>query len=478
MMTFSNKQYLRRSALLSCTRNLLLAAFSIIALSACIGSDSDDPEPFTPPEPPNINAQIRIIHASPDAPAVDVLANGNSVGGLADLDYQTATGLAFIRTGSFEFTVEAQLPGGASASVITLPATLENDVQYNVLAIGEVANIAGLVVANPETAVGDGNIRAQVVHGAPNAPTVDIYVTAPDADIAVSQPLATLAFGEFTGQVEVPAGSYRIRVAAAGTTTVVFDSGTIEIAAGVDLFITATENVLGGEAPINLTVADGLGSGVIVDVNSQAQVRAIHGIADAPAVDVFADIEGDNDLLLFDAAPFKGVTDYISVPAGDYLLDVKADADNGIVAIDDAAVSLMANVRYTALANNSLANADLDLVVDDGRPLATAAQVRVFHASQATGPVDIYVTSDGEIDGVDPAFAGVAYSMDALAETGYVQLAAGDYVLTVTPTGTKTEAIETGVLTLEAAKIYTAFAVDGDMIGDAPQLILADDFVE
>ncbi|WP_371195874.1 DUF4397 domain-containing protein [Glaciecola sp. SC05] len=457
-------------------KTALITLGSVFALSACLGSDSDEPIDFVDPEPPSLSASVRIVHASPDAPNVNVLSSGNSISGLSDLAYETATGLASIRTGQFDFEVEALLPAGASAVVLEIPATLEDGKEYNVLAVGDTANIAALLVVNDEAAVAMDTVRAQVVHAAPAAPTVDVYVTAADANIADEQPLATLSFNEFTGQVEVPAGTYRIRVTAAGTTTVVFDSGSLDLAGGSDLFIAATQNVGAGDAPINLLVADRTSSFVIADVNTTAKVRAIHGIADAPAVDVFADVEGDNDILLFDGAPFKGVTPYINVAAGDYLLDVKADADNSIVAIDDAAVSLVAGVRYTALANNTLAMADLDLIVDDGRRLATAAQVRIFHASQATGAVDIYVSSDGEIANIEPAFSGVAYSTDMLAETGYVQLAAGDYVVTVTPTGTKTAAIETGVLSLEVGKIYTAIAVDGDMEGDGPQLIVADDF--
>ena len=455
-------------------KTTLITLASVFALTACFDSDNDSDDDMMPPEVSE-NAAVRIIHASPDAPDVNILSSGNAITGLEDLAYETASGFSFFRTGPFNFAVEAQLPGGETVTVIDLPATLENDKEYNVLAVGDTANISPLLVVNDESAVGSGNIRAQVVHAAPDAPTVDVYVTAPDTDIATEQPLATLAFMDFTGQVEVPAGTYQIRVAVAGTTTVVFDSGPLDLGAGADLLISATENTNAGNAPINLLVADGDASFVVADVNSSAKVRAIHGIADAPAVDVFADL-GDDELLLFDGAPFKGVTDYIDVSAGDYLLDVKADADNSIVAIDDAAVSLMAGMRYTALANNTLAMADLDLIVDDGRRLATAAQVRIFHASQATGPVDIYVTADGNIMGATPAFAAVPYNTGMLAETGYVQLNAGDYVVTVTPTGTMTAAIETPVLSLEAGKIYTAIAVDGDMPGAGPQLILADDF--
>lgn len=110
------------------------------------------------------------------------------------------------------------------------------------------------------------------------------------------------------------------------------------------------------------------------------------------------------------------------------------------------------------------------------RRIATEAQVRIFHASPAAGSVDIYVTADGVITDATPAFTGVPFSAGMLAETGYVALAAGDYFVTVTPTGTKDVALETGMLTLSANMIYTALAVDAVNGGGPVQLILADDF--
>ena len=453
-----------------------ITLLSALALSGC-GSDSDNPPVNidTPPLVPAEFANVRVVHASPDAPLVDVFSGTTAIAALQDVDYQVASGILNLDAGTYTFRVEAETPAG-NAQVLTIPATLADDTLYNVIAVGDVANLEALLVTSPKGDVGGGNIRVQVVHGAPAAPMVDVYVTAPGATLADEQPLATLSFKDFTGQVEVPAGNYQIRIAAAGTTTVVFDSGSLSLPAGADLLVTATQNVATGDSPVALLVADGTGSSVVLDSNTQAAVRAIHGIADAPAVDVLAVVPNDDDILLFDGAPFLGVTNYISVAGGDYILDVVADADNSIVAINDAAITLMDGVRYTALANNTLAMADLDLIIDSARPLATAAQVRIFHASQATGAVDIYVTTDGEIANVAPAFSGVEYMSGILAETGYVQLAPGSYFVTVTGTGSKEAAIETGELTLSAAGIYTAIAVDG--VADAgPQLILADDFV-
>jgi hypothetical protein len=456
-----------------------VALISALMLAGCGSSSNDAPlEVVTPPPTPTPIefANLRVIHVSPDAPLVDVFAGTTAVASMQDVNYQVASGFLELEAGDYTFRVEAETPGG-NAEVLSVPATLSDDTVYNVLAVGDVANLEALLVTSPKGPIADGNIRVQIVHGAPDAPTVDVYVTAPNTALADEQPLATLSFKDFTGSVEVPGADYQIRIAAAGTTNVVFDSGTLALAAGADLFITATQNVATGDSPVALLVADGTASSVILDINTQANVRAIHGIADAPAVDVLAVVPDADDILLFDGAPFKGVTDYIAVAGGDYVLDVVADADNSIVAINDAMISLTNGMRYTALANNILSLADLDLIEDNRRPLATAAQVRIFHASQATGAVDIYVTADGEIADVTPNFVGVEYMTDMLAETGYVQLAPGSYFVTVTGTGSKAAAIATGELVLSAAGIYTAIAVDGDNIDAGPQLILADDFV-
>ena len=85
------------------------------------------------------------------------------------------------------------------------------------------------------------------------------------------------------------------------------------------------------------------------------------------------------------------------------------------------------------------------------------------------------MTADGDISAVSPNFAGVNFTTPMLTETGYVELPAGDYVVTVTGAGYKNVAIETGVLSLEVNKVYTAIAIDGLMAGDGPTLITADD---
>ena len=106
------------------------------------------------------------------------------------------------------------------------------------------------------------------------------------------------------------------------------------------------------------------------------------------------------------------------------------------------------------------------------RRVATAAQIRLIHGSTLAGNVDIYVTANSDISTASPAFNNVPFK----AETGYVSLTPGSYVVTVTPTGTKTAAI--GPLRLELAgnKIYTAVARDGAGRAAPLGLIVLDDF--
>ena len=449
-------------------RKFLTVSVCSIALAAC----SNDDDVVIIDETPTLTSDLRIIHGVPDAPTVNIYAGAAVLAGLENVDYQVSSGWITVDEGTYAVRVEANVPGG-TADVITASLTLEGEKSYNVLAVGSTIDgtIEPLVVSTDRSSITAGNVRVQIVHAAAAAPMVDIYVTAPDADIESEQPLATASFKDSTGQVEVAGGDYQIRITPAGSKTVVFDSGTITLPADADLLVVATQNTGTGSSPVTLLVADGTSSFKIWDVNSKANVRVVHAVSDAPAVDVIA----NNALTLFDGISYPDVTAYVAVDAGDYTIDIAVDGAEDTVAIDDAAISVESGLFYTAFANSDLASIGLDLVVDVPRPIATAAKVRIFHASPDASTVDIYVTVDGNISAVNPTFPGVPFTTPKLSETGYVELAAGDYVVTVTGAGSKDAAIETGNLSLEVNKVYTAIAIDGLMADDGPTLITADD---
>ncbi len=426
-------------------------------IGAC-GSDNDTPQ-----------TSLRVIHASPDAPKVNVLLNGDAT--LTEVDYKGGSGFDLLNAGTYDVTVDAITPSG-DVTVITVPdAVLSADTEYSVLAIGKVANntLEPLVIANPLTAVPSGQARAQVVHGAPDAPAVSVYVTAPGADLAAATALGTFSFGDELGPVEVPAGNYQIRVTLAGDpASVVFDAGTVALAGGADLLLVAVANTTTGPAPISLLVNDGSTQAELLDVGTPADVRAGHLSPDAPAVDVI--VNDDFESPLFNAATYPALTAYESVAPATYNIKV-VDDDTQALTVINVNQALAAGTSYSVLAVGPLATIEPLVLTDDRRSIATEARVRIVHGSPSAGNVDIYVAAPGtSIDGINPSFPNVAFK----ANTGYVGLTAGTYEVSVTPAGAKTPVAIFATLPLANGDVFTVIARDATG-GGAPLGLLVED---
>lgn len=430
-------------------------------------------------------SSVVVLHASPDAPDVNVLVDGKSaVSGLA---FGQGTAPVTLATGAHTLAVQAKLPGGAVATVIpssgdSVPVTLAASTQYIVIAEGAVAAIGPQIFSRPLAPVTAGKARVQVFHAAPAAPKVDVYVTAPGAGVAGQAPLGTFSFKETLGPVEVPAGSYEIYVTVAGTQTVVFDSVSVPLPAGADLLVAAEQNTGAGSAPITLAVTDAEGkNSQLLDVATPAPVRIIHASPDAPAVSVYVNESFAAPLvpcLAFpgyagaQAASCPTYTAYTPVfPVGSVTsAQVTPYGNPGVIAID-APLSLKAGTQYSVYAVGKLAQIGPLVVTDDTRRLATAAKLRVIHASPSAGPVDVYLTSGSSIESATPVLTNVPFK----ADSGFLSVGAGSYYVTVTPTGTKTAAIGPLAVTLAAKGIYTAVAVDHVGGGTPLGLIALDD---
>ena len=144
-----------------------------------------------------------------------------------------------------------------------------------------------------------GQAWVRVLHGSPDAPAVD--VKANDADI-----LTDVAFGTISDYLPVDAGTYNIKVCAAGTDTCVidadltFEDGKRYTVAATDLVAQIQPQVIEDAATPN---------------DAQAQVRVVHFSADTPAVDVLTQ---DGSATIVDALAFPNATGYLALDAGSY----------------------------------------------------------------------------------------------------------------------------------------------------------------
>jgi len=448
----------------------VVMAATLFTLSAC---DSDDPLSLVVDEPaPTFDVQV--LHASPDAPAVDVLVDGTAV--LEDVDYKSGSGRLVLDAGTYSISVEGVLPDGNAAVIGPVDIDFTGDTIYTIAAIGSAAAIEPVVVTQPRTPVAAGSARIQVLHAAAAAPEVDVYVTVPGDSLAGIAPTGTFAFRGTIGPAEVAAGDYRIRVTPAGdSATILFDSGTVSLADGDDLFIAAVPNtadestVFRAAAPISLAVLTGSGSIEILDAATPADLRVLHASPDAPPVNIVAN-DGFALPLVRDLA-FTEFAGPLDITAGDYNVKVTA-ADNAGSIVIDADVSLAAGQSYDVLAVGPLATIEPLVLNDDPRPVSLFAKVRIVHASPTAQDVDIYLTAPGaDIATLEPALASVPFK----ANTGYLEILEGSYDVTVTPAGSKTPAIGPATFSFVNGEVVTVVARDATGGGTPLDVIVVAD---
>lgn len=157
-------------------------------------------------------AEVRVVHASPDAPAVDVLVDGSVA--FSGAPFGAVTDYAALPAASYDVEV---VPAGQTAPVV-ISATLDllSGVDYSVLAVGELANIEPLVLEDDNSAPAPGNAHVRFVHASPDAPAVDIAVAGGGPVL-----FSNIAFKEVGSYLPVAAGTYDLEVRLAGTNTVV-----------------------------------------------------------------------------------------------------------------------------------------------------------------------------------------------------------------------------------------------------------------
>lgn len=414
------------------SRWLALASFSVV-LSACGGGDDD---PVTPAS----NAYVRVVHASPDAPPVDVDAGGAEV--LSDVPYKGASGLLEVPAGDLPLQVRVAGSDTVIEPFTNALPTLVKDTVYTVFAAGKLADIGPLLITEDLSMPEAGKFKLRVVHAAPSTGNVDIYLTAPDADLAAAEPaLSNVPFKGDSGVLQVAGGDYRIRITLPGSKEVAFDSGSVNLAAGGDLVVAAVDES-GGVAPVSLLVLSRTAAAAELD-DMRAAVRAVHASPNAPTVDVTA-----NGGALFPGVSFFAASDYSLVPAAAYDVGLRVTGTDTVALTQNLALS--ANRHYTVFAVGLAGgNPALQyLVAEDDLmpPAAGRAKVRVVHASPDAPPVD--VAANG---------SDVLTNVPFPAVSDYLEVDAGDYTFAIKATGTP-DIVRSVSVNLMAGGIYTVVA--------------------
>jgi hypothetical protein len=203
-------------------------------------------------------AMVRVLHASPDAPAVDVYLDGTKVSALTNVPFGVISGYLPIPAGAHNVKVYAT--GTTTGAVIDANVTVVAGQSYTIAATSAVASITAQVIQDdPASSCSTAQVR--VVHLSADAPAVDIATTGAAPADAV---LKNLAYPTASGYLDLPGGSYDLEVRLAGTTTVALPLPGVAIADCTSYSVfavgSAASPAVGGKALQVVVAVDGTAS--------------------------------------------------------------------------------------------------------------------------------------------------------------------------------------------------------------------------
>ncbi len=282
------------------------------------------------PMPAGDSAQVRVVHFSADAPAVDIAPDGGDAL-ITDLSYPNATEYLALPGGKYDLEIRA---AGTEDVAFDIPEiTLTDGISYSVFAIGSLADGSFTVLPAVDASVAG----VRVGHFSADAPNVDVYANG-------GAILSDVPFGALSDYLFVPAGTYTIEVVAAGAdpadgavigpVDLDFDGGTLTTVAATNELAQITPVVINDKR--------------VTPRAEGAKVRVVHLSANAPKVDIAPDGSKRN-AAIFKNLEFGDAKGYKNVPAGEVDLDIRAAGERA-KAFDIPPLPLEDGKAYSAIA--------------------------------------------------------------------------------------------------------------------------------
>ncbi len=405
-------------------------AVSILAV-ACSDDDS------SPTSPMNGMSNVRVLHTSYDAPAVDVWVNGETA--IMDLAYGESSGYAALESGMVNIQVTPN--GMMEPVVINADLELMEDAEYTVIAAGDLGSIQAVVAVDDRTP-DSGQAKIRFAHLSPDAPAVDIKLN--DGNGAAV--FANAAFGDVADYELVPEGTYTFAVTATGSTAEVVIFDPIMVQAGM-VYTVVAHGTLDAmdmyDFAARVFVDNDMGADFVdLTTYGSAQLMVVHASPDAPAVDLLV-----NDMTAGTNLAFPANTGYMNVLAT--MKNIKVNVAGTGTNVINADLGFTKGMHYSLFAVDAVASLSALLLEDDmTAPAMGTAHVRFVHLSPDAPAVDITLT-DGTV-----VFGNVAFKEFA----GFAPVSAGMIDLQVRLAGTDTVVLDLPGIDFMDGMIYTVFA--------------------
>ena len=383
------------------------------------------------------SADIRVLNVSVDYSTVDLYLDNGTTNSptITGTTYGTLT--PYKGVGANAYTVEFT-NNGVQSSLKSLNENLAARTSKTYVTYGNIGSFGFLEILENQDPPDTGYTMVQIIDAAPDAGSVDVYLTDPAATLADSSPTFSAVAGGVAGSgfLTITDGTYRLRVTGAGNQSDIrLDSVTGIPFADKEILSIALGGTRGGVL-VNATVIPQQGTATPIN-NPYARVRAVAGI---PSGSNLSASLGGTTLLTSAAA--NTVSAYSLVQAGTAQLDLTLN--NG--ALTPTSQTLTAGWDYTILVlnGNSVAGTTTTLLADDNRlpTSSTYSKISLVNAMSSLGdPVTLNVnytpvanavalgnssaasqvtagTADTEIDTVDATTSTTLFSNTQATLTG------------------------------------------------------------
>jgi hypothetical protein len=381
--------------------------------------------------------EIRVLNASIDYSSLDLYLNDGTTNTreITAATYGTLTN--YVGVGSNSYTVEFTR-NGVSSSLQSLNEKLSANTHKTYVAYGNSGKFATLEIAEDQDKPNTSYTKVELLDAAPDAGSVDVYLTDPSVALVNSSPTFSGVSGgsiASAGYVTIASGTYRLRVTAAGSQT--------------DLRLDSVTGITFSSQEILSIIVTGTSGGVLVNAavipqqstqtavnTTYARVRAAAGIPSGS--NASASLGG---ITLLTSAAANTVSQYALVQAGTETLNLTLNGG----ALAATSQTLTAGADYTVLVLNGtkVAGTTATLIADDNRLPSTSAytKIKLVNAMSALGdpltlnvnytPVasaialgsassstEVTAGTNTEIDTVDASTSTTLYSNTSATLTG------------------------------------------------------------
>lgn len=384
---------------------------------------------------------VRVANLMPGTTAVTVTAGDTAF--MTAAPFETFTGYQDIPAGNYAFNIRL---GTSATPAFTTTTTLANVSAYTFIAYGPTTSTQGILLDDtPLVHIPSGNFGFRLANVSPTAGTIDAYVTAPGADLASASPVvSTLPYNSFSTFINVPLGTYELRLARSGTKEVIFDSPLPAAPSGLGQTVVAYSR--GSARLVNVAVFTD-GSAPATLPNKYARLKALNASSVASPLNLFV----DGNLTLANV-PYAAVSNYQVIDAGTRAITVEASATPGASLLSTSSAFVPATDTSIALYGSAGALGALILADANVTSLTTKAGVRFVNVAAALGSVDVYANGTLAAAGLAQNAASAYASLDAAA-------AGTTYQFDFDPAGTTTPALSVPGVNLIAGGVYTIYVV-------------------